>query len=392
MYRVVFYCPDKHIEYDGRTPYDIGVGGGVTSRVRMARALARAGNQVKMVVNCPKQALIDGVEYIPLRYVQGGKSDVILLNSSGGAFDLTPASQLDMETTLKIIWISGKTQPEGIDLLTYDFAYVKSNFLRNHVENEWNIPGRKIFVAYNGFDEDIFQLAYQKRYFKDPHRLIYASHPVKGLDTAISILRRLRRSDSRLHLVVCGGPKLWGQPENEIPPEPGMYYLGLIGQRKLAEELIRSSYSLNLQDIEEGFGMVVTESMRAGCVVIASPVGAYKELICNGKDGIIIEGDHRSDDARDRAVEIIFSLSNDSEAQLILQRNARAVIWDCDRMAKTWMGHWDWWFERHGEVRGNMIKDYLERCSYCMGNLLPLADGHHCVRCGSYFRYQQGSP
>ena len=64
--RVVLYCPDRHLTYDGRTPDDVGVGGGVTARVRMARGLARLGHDVTQVVNCPRRETIDGVDYRPL--------------------------------------------------------------------------------------------------------------------------------------------------------------------------------------------------------------------------------------------------------------------------------------------------------------------------------------
>ena len=56
--RVAIFCPDRHILYDGRTPDEVGVGGGITARVRMARALARRGHEVHMIVNCPQAAVL----------------------------------------------------------------------------------------------------------------------------------------------------------------------------------------------------------------------------------------------------------------------------------------------------------------------------------------------
>ncbi|NIS81730.1 MAG: glycosyltransferase, partial [Anaerolineales bacterium] len=278
MYRVVFYSPDTHIEYDGWTPYKHGVGGGVTSRVRMSRALAHLGHDVVMVVNCPKQDRIQGVAYSPLEEVGSIDADVVIVNSSGGEFDLAPEVGLKISAQLKILWISGKAQPKNVMPHSYDFLYAKSNFLRDVVECDWRSPAEKIFVAYNGFDEDLFQIAEREGLARDPFRLIYASHPKKGLDSAISILRKLREVEPRFHLVVCGGPLLWGEREEFSISEPNVEYLGLIGQKVLAEELMKSSFSINLQSIEEGFGMLVTESMRAGCVVVASSVGAYPEL------------------------------------------------------------------------------------------------------------------
>ena len=37
-------------------------------------------------------------------------------------------------------------------------------------------------------------------------------------------------------------------------------------------------FSLNLQAIEDSFGMSIIEAMQAGSVVVASPLGAYPEI------------------------------------------------------------------------------------------------------------------
>src|SRR4030067_41981 len=89
MYSVIFYCPDRHIVYDGRTPVERGVGGGITQRVRMARALAQMGHHVTAVVNCPRREVIDGVQYVPLGATAELRADVPIANTSGGASDLS---------------------------------------------------------------------------------------------------------------------------------------------------------------------------------------------------------------------------------------------------------------------------------------------------------------
>ena len=82
-YKVVSYCPDRHIEYDGETPYKTGVGGGVTARVRMAKALAQLGHDVTMAVNCREERWIDGVHYMPLDQFRSYDGDIAILNTSG---------------------------------------------------------------------------------------------------------------------------------------------------------------------------------------------------------------------------------------------------------------------------------------------------------------------
>ena len=381
IYTVTFYCPDTHIQYDGRTPYKKGVGGGITARIRMARALQRAGHRVTMVVNCAKQARIDGVEYRPLGEVKRIEGDVLILNTSGGPLDLSPLLDLEVDVGLRAVWTSGTPRPGGLDDVGYNFVYAKSNFLRQVAQDEWGVPQDKIFVAYNGFEEGDFKQAEKSRVERDPYRLVYFSHPSKGLDTSLDVLHRLRSVDSRFHLVLFGGNQLWGQEDSGIPSDPGLDYRGLVGQKELIKALMSCSYSMNLQARLEPFGMVITESMRAGCVVIASPVGAYAELVRDGEDGFLIPGDHEAEDVRERAARLILKLARNPDAFDYIQRVARGVIWDTDTMVRAWEGHWRWWFggqESHG--------DGMDPCPTCGSQQLWLADGYHCTGCGRYVR------
>ena len=389
MYRVVFYCPDKHIEYDGNTPYRTGVGGGITARVRMAKALCKAGHEVVSVVNCPRREQIDGVEYIPLGKARKIEGDVLIANTSGGAMDLRPLLDLETNVRLRLVWAQGTIKSVGLEEVGYDYLYVVSNFMAGVAHSDWGIPRERIFVVYNAYEEELFSRAEDQHPVRDPFRLVYFSHPSKGLDTAIAVLKQLRAVNPRFHLLVFGGLGLWGQEEIDLPEAEGLIYKGLFGQLELAHELMQCSYSICLQSRQEPFGMVVTESMRAGCVVFASPVGAYVELIQNGEDGFLIGGNPQTRVVQNQVTARIVELLHNPETLSDLRRNAQAAIWDCETMAHVWTGHWDCWFKRFEEVGGFMEKDYLKRCSLCEGKLLPLADGNHCVECGFYFRYQK---
>ena len=380
-YRIIFYSPDTHIQYDGRLPYQKGVGGGITARIRMSRALARAGHKVTMVVNCGGRTNVDGVHYIPLDQAVEFTCDVLIMNTSGGALDLSPVLNYYVDAGLKLVWTSGTPRPGGLDKVGYDFVYAKSNFLRDVAIKEWEVPEKKIFVAYNGFEEGDFQRAQKHSKKRDPHRLVYFSHPSKGLETAVDITQRLRDIEPRFHLEVFGGNQLWGQEEAPLPGGEGVEYHGLVNQNELLKELMKCSYSINLQARLEPFGMVITESMRAGNVVLASPVGAFEELIRHGEDGFLIPEDHNSVEAREHAATIIFKLANNPDAFRYVQRNARRVIWDSDTMVKVWEGHWGWWFAEEGFSDG--LRD---SCPLCGGDRLWLADGYHCVGCGTYAR------
>jgi glycosyltransferase involved in cell wall biosynthesis len=381
-YHVVFYCPDRHIEYDGRTPDRVGVGGGITARVRMARALRRLGHRVTMVVHCPRPARIDGVDYRPLDTVHRLEGDVLVANTSGGALDLRPLLELDCDVRLRLVWAHGTVKPGGLDRIGYDALYAVSNFVAEVAARDWAVPRQRLFVVYNGFEERTFARAERRRPKRDPYRLVYFSHPSKGLEAAVNVLRRLRAADDRFHLVVCGGPRLWGQPETNLRQEEGMSYLGLLGQRELAGELLRCGFSFHLQARQEPGALAIPDAMRAGCVIIGSPVGCYPEYVESGHDGFLVPGDHTSEETRAAATATILGLVRNPDLSEVTRRNARAVIWDSDTMARVWTAHWAWLLEGSREP----VDAAPGPCPRCGGESLTLEDGHHCTRCSFYRR------
>jgi len=388
MAHVLFYCPDRHIEYDGSMPYTHGAGGGVTARVRMANALARAGHQVQMVANTARRVVIAGVEYIPLDSIYSLKTDVLILNTSGDGLDLRPFLSLRVSAKLTLLWVSGVKPPKGLNDLPVDFVYAKSNFLMGVVTREWGINSRRVFVSYNGYDEHTYRKAERCNLERDPCRLIYFSHPSKGLDAAVAVLNKLRSSDQRFHLDVYGGDGLWGCSERRRYQVEGLEYHGLVGQERLARELLESSYAFSLQKRKEPFGMVVLEAKRAGCVVLASPVGAYPELIEDGLDGFLLQGPHTSAAVVDKAARTILHLHKNPAERLRLQQRAQDQLWDTDTMAAAWTEHWNWWF-RNRNTAGSQVWADTGECVHCGGRQLELSDGLHCLRCGRYTPFQE---
>lgn len=385
VYSVALYCPDRHLSYDARTPDRVGVGGGLTARIRLCHALARLGHAVTLVGNCPREEVVDGVHYVPLSRCRSLRADVLVLNSSGGALDLRPVLDIAREAHLTLVWVQGLQAPAGLTEVRFDFVYAPSNFIRGVVQREWSVRPEKTFVVYNGIPRSAGRpLLPWPRVARDPHRLIYTSHPSKGLAAAIGVLRCLRREDPRFELHVFGGARLWGQAEEPPRPEPGLVYHGLVGQRQLAGALEEASVSLHLQARPEPFGISLAEARRAGCIVLASPVGAFPELIEHGRNGFLIPGDHLAENTWQQAAGLILALlDNPAHAQYV-RGNARAIVWDWETIARVWTGHWDWLLaKRHASARSGATS-FTCTCPVCGAPMLALSDGYHCTGCGRY--------
>jgi glycosyltransferase involved in cell wall biosynthesis len=312
------------------------------------------------------------------------RADILVLNTSGGGLDLRPILDVDVKARLRVVWVQGMPAPQGLHDVGMDFLCAPSNFIRRIALRDWGVAPGAAFVAYNAADgRRIASLPGWGRPRRDPRRLVYTSHPSKGLDAALGVLRILRQRDAGFTLHVYGGARLWGEAETAPSPEAGLVYHGLTGQARLARELSKAGILLNLQSREEPLPLAAIEAMRAGCLVLASPVGGYPEIIRHGHNGFLVPGDHRDEATWQGAAELIAQLVARPDHAAYVRRNATTVPWDWDTMARTWVGHWDWALDAAG--RGSAPPTSLGlRCDECGGPYLPLSDGYHCTACGRY--------
>ena len=382
-YSVTIYCPDTQLVYDAKTPDCLGVGGGVTARLRLAQALADVGNKVTVIANVPETHTYRGVLYKGLSEVRRIESDILILNTSGGALDLGRVSELEIRASLKQVWVQGTIPIKALDQVDFDYLVAPSNFVREVAQQEWGVPPAGLFVIYNGYQRINLSLALRAMSRRDPFRMVYSSHPSKGLEAAVGVLRRLRSEDPRFELHVYGGNRLWGGEEQAMAPESGVFDHGLIGQQRLASELLKSSFAINLQTRPEPFGIVVAEAMAYGNIVLASPVGAFQEIVHHGYDGFLVPGDHLASETLERAATLILRLARNKPFAEYIRRNAISEPMSWDVLAQVWQGHWQWvlsgreWLEDSGGIGS---------CLACSGPQLALADGYHCTGCGRYNR------
>lgn len=391
-YRITLFSPDNHVKYDGATPDERGIGGGVTARVRLLRALAQLGHEVVAYVNCERPAVYDGVQYLHFSEATSIDTDIFIAITTGGALDLEPACRIPVQARLKIVWIGGVPKPTGIENLGANFVYVPSNFLRDVVVSSWDIPPNKVFVSYNGLEQRYFSSAEEQRSQRDPYALVYVGHPSKGLDPAISAVEALCSKDSRFHLDVFGGPEIRGEPAQNVAPIPGVNFRGSLGQKTLVNELFKYGFCLALQRVPEGFGIGVQECMRAGVIVIASAVGAFLELIKHGYNGFLVEGDPDSPETRDQVTQIILELLSQPEYMDFVRQNAEAVPWDWNLTALAWVSHWDFVLNGIDPAPSSEPEEIQYSCPSCSTPVTRFPDGYHCLKCATYYPIIRGIP
>jgi glycosyltransferase involved in cell wall biosynthesis len=379
-YRVIIYCPDRHLTFDADMPDRQGIGGGIMARIRLAQALSRQGCQVTVISNLRKAQRHQNVNYLPLTgHNYPTETDILILTTSGDQLSLEEAINLKIQAKLRQVWVHGTPRIKGLEQLEKDELIPVSTFLYNVIQDQWGLQAnQKIFTIYNGATRvGSKQLDFFVR--KDPYSLVYASHPSKGLNAALSVLRLVREQEPRFKLHVFGGDALWGGIDKHVVEE-GLFYHGTQGQKTVLKSLTAFSFSINLQQRLEPFGMALTEAMLHGCIPLASPVGAYSELIRDGWNGFLITGDPESKKTHQKAADLVLRLTESPDFSEYIRRNARHIHWTWDNQAKVWLQHWAWRLEKKGHFLNEKF-----RCYKCKANLLLMADGYHCPDCGRYY-------
>ncbi len=321
-----------------------GIGGGITARLSMVAALAALGHDVVAYVDCAAPVDHAGVRYRPLDALTHIECDVLVAIATGAATSLALPPGIPVNARLRIAWFQGlKPHLIEIEPLAPDYIYVPSNFLRDVCVERWGLPPERVFVTYNGIQQERFEAAAadERTPPRDPFALVYIGPKAKGLDAAIQVQRRLYAEDRRYHLDVVGGNRLWSQPDPPLPNAPSVRLIGMLGQAELVPRLFQYEYCLAPQAMEEGFGIAVQEAKRAGVIVLASDVGAFGELICTGQDGFLVPEPHASPASDDHFVRVILRLASDPVERARLRATAMRTPWSWTLAARTWVAHWD---------------------------------------------------
>jgi hypothetical protein len=101
-------------------------------------------------------------------------------------------------------------------------------------------------------------------------------------------------------------------------------------------------------------------------------------MIANEHNGLIINGDHRTDSAQNRAVEYILDLSRDPKKFECMSKKAQEIPWSTETIGRTWVQHWQFLLNKRKLITIN------DECDNCTGRVMRMVDGDHCIDCGSF--------
>ncbi|OQX54330.1 MAG: glycosyl transferase [Candidatus Omnitrophica bacterium 4484_213] len=194
-------------------------------------------------------------------------------------YDFFPLTYSRLVSTPMLTTIHGFSSPTIMPVYQ---KYKDSYFVS--ISDADRAPGLNyLATVYNGI-----RLADFTFYEKGGENLIFLGriHPDKGVDLAIAVAQRSRRP-----LIIAGIIQDKDYFKQKVKPfidSKLIKFIGPVGPKE-RNELFKDAYALlHLNTIPERFGLVLVEAMACGVPVIAMDLGSCREVILDGKTGILI--------------------------------------------------------------------------------------------------------
>ena len=174
---------------------------------------------------------------------------------------------------------------------------------RTHLVQHYGADPSRIAVIPCGVDTNLFLPGDQSAAraalgLDDQPRLLYVGRlaPIKGLETLLDAMARLRAAGTRVHLSIVGGDA--DEPLNghegalrtrlaRLDLGGTVTFVGAQPQERLRAWYVAADTTV-LPSHYESFGMVALEAMACGIPVVASRVGGLQTTVRDGVTGLLV--------------------------------------------------------------------------------------------------------
>lgn len=314
------------------SPYSVntGLGGSEEAVVYLSQELKKLGWKVTVYANPGKLAGdFDGVEYRPYYELNvNDKFNGLILWRGIGFADIKPSAKFT------VLWLHDV--PNNPDFTEERLAQINKiavlseyhkSLLRMSKNGKFEkIPDEKIFLTANGIPE--LKISEVKR---NPHRMIYASSPDRGLIYLLKDWDKIREGvpDAELHIfygfdvfdvMYKDNPaqQKWKEQMLVLMKQPGIFYHGRIGHEDLNKEYEKSAiwaYPTHFTEISCISGM---KAQALGAIPVTTTLAALDETV---KNGLKLDADITEKEAQKEYIENLISLMKDEKQQKDIREN-----------------------------------------------------------------------
>ncbi|MEZ4503918.1 MAG: glycosyltransferase family 4 protein [Dehalococcoidia bacterium] len=205
--------------------------------------------------------------------------------------------------------------------------------VRRHIEG---LGGREphLRVVPNGVDRGRFhpgprQLIERERGAGEPLIIVSAGRLIfnKGHHAVIDAVRALDEDGLPVELRIAGDGPMRDELEQRAADLTARGVVTFLGQRDDIEDVVRDADVFVRASMTESMPMGVLEGMATGLAVVASDVGSTREIVEDGRTGLLVRPEQPVD-----LVEALRCLASDAALRRELGRNAREATerfsWD----------------------------------------------------------------
>lgn len=350
---VVIYCGSGPLK--GWTPksLDTGIGGSEEAVIRVSKHLTDLGYKVTVFAEpLADDGVYEGVAYKNYWEINfKDQFDVFIAWRSPFVYDI------DVKARKKYLWIhdimeAGEFTPER--LANLDKVMLLSQYHRDLYPM---IPDEKVFLTGNGIDEKDFEKL-DNTVTRDPHRIIYASSHVRGLENLYNMWPDIKTAvpDASLYVyygwdsfdnVTAGNPEraAWKEKMVKLANDlPDVHDEGRIGQDDIVRHTFESGiWAYPCFDFEEIYCITAVKAQAAGAYPVTTDRAALDE---NVKFGIKIPSKNYGEKELKQYKQALIDALNNTDKQ----DEERQAMMDWARTNKSWLSVARDWDEEFGKT------------------------------------------
>jgi glycosyltransferase involved in cell wall biosynthesis len=330
---------DNTLCYNGRTPYLHPLGGSQAAAVYFARGLVELGHRVTFFNNTLGEPMFyDGVDYRHISQMTIDSREMpdvdvvvsirdprVLLHWEGGGFKVV-RMQDDLDQPMVQLFLLPRCRKVTDHIFTVS-EWQKQRFCK---VSSW--PRSRATTVPNGFWQGNFSVDFPE---KVGNRLVYCSTPFRGLARLLDIFPAIKAEvpDAELHVFSDMSVYQWQEEDDresygkiyDRMDGLGVVSHGSVGQVELAKELEKCKVLSYVNTFAETSCIAQMEAQAAGCVAVATSLGALPETM--GPHGILVPGVPGEREHDNKFVEECVNLLKDHDKWKVHAIKAREWMW-----------------------------------------------------------------
>jgi glycosyltransferase involved in cell wall biosynthesis len=354
-----------------RSPDDPGIGGSETSHVEMCRRIAERGHEVLSFAPVPEES--HDPAGVPWRWIEdcdySQHADVWIIYRAPELVDNLPLGT-NAWLICQDIDYRGSLTLERQRKFSRIVALCEAQ--SQHLKALHPESASKIVVSSNGIKSELIAELIQYRidhspdsgFERNPHRLMYASSPDRGLLNLLDVFPRAKENvpDLELHVFygfdninkVIESGKDSGNHAGRVKDavikamdQPGVFHHGRMGQRELLKEWLKSGIWCHVSAFPETSCITCMDAQACGAIPITNPIWAVRD---NVQHGVFISGDVTQSLVKAYYTLELIKLAKDPERQEEIRREM--MPWALEAFNwELWVDQWLGWARADVAVR-----------------------------------------